>query len=178
MKIKYEIDPIFRIEFFKIECIDFKNKKKKLEESLSRYPEMPFPNFKSNRNKCSVNSEFREIFKDEFSLIKAKYNSRILLQRAWSVVYNKGDYHIPHNHGSTGYCGILYLDMKPNSPNTTYIQPWNDENDKSVLYSPEVKPGDMVIVPQSLWHYSEPNKISFKKRILSFDFILDPLLSL
>ena len=47
MDIKYEIDhlPIFKIEFFKIKCIDFKNKKKKLEKVLERYPEMPQANF-------------------------------------------------------------------------------------------------------------------------------------
>ena len=44
---------------------------------------MPQANFKSNR--CSINTEFREIFKDEFSLMRAKYNSKILLQRVWSV---------------------------------------------------------------------------------------------
>jgi hypothetical protein len=113
MDIKYEIEPVFKIEFFKIECIDFKNKKKKLEKVLERYPEMPQTNFASNRNKCSINTEFREIFKDEFSLIRAKFNSKILLQRVWSVVYNP---------------------------------------------------------------YSEPNKIKFKKRILSFDFVLEPVL--
>ena len=50
MDIKYEIEPVFKIEFFKIKCIDFKNKKKKLEKALARYPEMPQANFKSNRD--------------------------------------------------------------------------------------------------------------------------------
>ena len=59
MKIEYEIEPVFKIEFFKIKCIDFKNKKKKLEEVLARYPEMPQANFSSNRNKCSINTEFK-----------------------------------------------------------------------------------------------------------------------
>ena len=45
MDIKYEIEPVFKIEFFKIECINFKNKKKKLEKALARYPEMPQINF-------------------------------------------------------------------------------------------------------------------------------------
>ena len=176
MDIKYEIEPIFKIEFFKIKCIDFKNKKKKLEKALERYPEMPQANFASNRNKCSINTEFREIFKDEFSLIRAKFNSKILLQRVWSVVYHKGDYHVPHNHSSTGYSGILYLDMKLESPRTTYIQPWNNQEDKSVLYTPPVNEGDIMIVPQFLMHYTTPNPIKFKKRILSFDFVLEPVL--
>ena len=66
--------------------------------------------------------------------------------------------------------------MKPDSPRTTYIQPWNSEQDRSVLYTPQVKPGDIVIVPQFLMHYSAPNPIKFKKRILSFDFITEPVL--
>ena len=86
MDIKYEIEPVFKIEFFKIKCINFKNKKKKLEKVLERYPEMPQANFSSNRNKCSINTEFREIFKDEFSLIRAKFNSKILLNSCTSIV--------------------------------------------------------------------------------------------
>ena len=176
MDIKYEIEPIFKIEFFKNKCIDINNKKKKLEKVLERYPEMPFDNFYSNRNKANITTELKEIFKDEFSLIRAKFNSKILLQRVWSVSYGKGHYHVPHNHSSIGYSGILYLDMKPDSPKTTYIQPWNNQEDRSVLYTPQVKPGDIVIVPQFLMHYTEPNKINFKKRILSFDFLLEQVL--
>ena len=83
---------------------------------------------------------------------------------------------MPHNHSSTGYCGILYLDMKPDSPKTTYIQPWNNQEDQSTLYTPQVKSGDIMIVPQFLMHYTTPNPINFKKRILSFDFLLEPVL--
>ena len=34
----------------------------------------------------------------------------------------------------------MYLQMKKDSPKTTYIQPWNDEKDKTVLYA--LKEGD------------------------------------
>ena len=172
MDIKYEIEPVFKIEFFKIKCCDFKNKKQKIEKVLEKYPEIPFSNFNSNRNKADVTRELRQIFKDEFNLIETKFNNKILLQRAWSVTYDKGHYHVPHNHSSQGYAAILYLQMKKDSPKTTYIQPWNNEKDQSVLYSPEVEEGDIMIVPQFLTHYTEPNKTYFKKKILSFDFIL------
>ena len=172
MDIKFEIEPIFKIEFFKIKCIKFKQKKKAIEKVLKHYPEMPFDNFYSNRNKAGFTDNFKKIFGDEFMLINTKYNSKIKLDRAWSVTYNKGDYHVPHNHGSIGYCGILYLDMHKDSPVTTYIQPWNDENDRTKLYKPPVEEGDIVIVPQFLYHYTEPNEIKFKKRIISFDFNL------
>ena len=41
MDIKFEIEPIFKIEFFKIKCIEFKQKKKAIEKVLKHYPEMP-----------------------------------------------------------------------------------------------------------------------------------------
>jgi hypothetical protein len=121
--IEYFIDPIFKIEFFKIKCIYF------------------------------------------------KYNKKINLYNLWSVSYKKGNYHVPHNHGSKGYCGILYLDMNKNSPKTTYIQPFQTEEDTTKLYKPEVVEGDIMIIPQFIYHYTEPNTINFKKRIISFDFL-------
>ncbi len=172
MDIKFEIEPVFKIEFFKIKCINFKNKKDHIEKILDQYPETPFPNFSSNRNKSNITWELQEIFKDEFNLIRTKFNSKIIVDRAWSVTYDKGHYHVPHNHSSKGYAGIIYLQMKKDSPRTTYIQPWNNEEDESVLYSPNVNQGDIMIVPQFVTHYTEPNKIYFKKRIISFDFNL------
>jgi hypothetical protein len=58
MDIKFEIEPIFKIEFFKIKCIKFKQKKKAIEKVLKHYPEMPFDNFYSNRNKAGIASRF------------------------------------------------------------------------------------------------------------------------
>ena len=62
MDIKYEIEPVFKIEFFKIQCINFKNKKKKIEKILTKFPELPQANFGSNRGKCNINKEVKEIF--------------------------------------------------------------------------------------------------------------------
>ena len=169
-EISYEIEPIFKIEFFKIESNNFKNKKEHIEKILKQFPETQRDNFYSNRNEADFTKQLRQIFQDEFKLIETKFNNKILLQRAWSVTYDKGHYHVPHNHGSQGYTGIIYLQIKKDSPKTTYIQPWNDEKDCSVLYKPDVKQGDIMIVPQFLMHYTEPNKTYFKKRIISFDF--------
>ena len=167
-----DIEPVFLILFIKIKTIDFKNKKESMEKILKQYPEMPFANFMSNKAKADFVWEFLEIFKDEFSEIRKAFDGKINVQSAWSVSYKKGDYHVPHNHGSTGYCGILYLDMHKDSPVTSYLQPWNNDRDNSIIYEPEVKEGDLVIVPQHLIHFTRPNEIKFKKRIISFDFKL------
>jgi len=170
MDIEHTVESVFKINFFKVKCINFKQKKKAIEKVLKKYPEMPFSNFYSNKNKANITRDLQNIFKDEFMIINLQYNRKVKLNTAWSVTYKKGDYHIPHNHGSRGYTGILYLNMHKDSPCTTYIQPWNNENDRTVLYKPPVEEGDIVIVPQFLLHYTEPNLISFKKRIISFDF--------
>ena len=118
MDIKYEIEPVFKIEFFKIKCIDFKNKKKKLEKVLiiQKCLKIIFIVI----NNCSITTEFKDIFKDEFSLIRAKYNSKILLQRVWSVSYQVRTLSCTTQSQLNNYCGILYLDMKPDSPKTTH----------------------------------------------------------
>ena len=169
--IEYFIEPIFKIEFFKIKCIDFAKKKQLIETVLKQYPEVPLENFYTNRNKANFLDDFQKIFKDEISLVNKKYNRKIHLYNLWSVSYKKGNYHVPHNHGSKGYCGILYLNMKEKSPLTTYIQPWQTEMDTTKLYKPKVVEGDIMIVPQFIYHYTEPNTINFNKRIISFDFI-------
>ena len=169
-EISYEIEPIFKIEFFKIKCNNFKNKKEHIEKILKQFPKTLRINFFSNRDKADFTWQLRQIFQDEFKVIEKKFNNKILLQRAWSVTYDKGHYHVPHNHSSQGYTGILYLQINKDSPKTTYIQPWNNTNDQTVLYAPDVEQGDIMIVPQFLMHYTEPNKTYFKKRIISFDF--------
>ena len=57
-----------------------------------------------------------------------------------------------------------------------YGASYDNLRDKSVLYTPPVNEGDIMIVPQFLMHYTTPNPIKFKKRILSFDFVLEPVL--
>ena len=172
MDIEYYVEPVFKIEFLKLKVNEFKNKKKRIEKVLKNFPEVGNDYFYSNRDKGDFTNELAEILGDEFNFMSKSYNSKIDLQNAWSVTYGKGHYHVPHNHGAEGYAGILYLDINPEHAPTTYIQPWNDDRGKSVLFKPEVEEGDIVIAPKFITHYSEPNKITDLKRIVGFDFNL------
>ena len=69
MDIKYEIEPIFKINFFKLSCLNFKNKRQEIEKFLEHYPEMPFPNFLSNRNKANFVPKLLDVFSDEFNFL-------------------------------------------------------------------------------------------------------------
>ena len=80
MEIKFFIEPTFKIEFFKIQCIDFENKREQIEKLFEQYPEIRLENFYSNRNKSNMSWELQEVFKDEFNLIRPKFNSKINLK--------------------------------------------------------------------------------------------------
>ena len=167
-----DINIPFKIEFLTIKTNNFKDKKKAILQELKKYPEKRFHNFFSNRDKTGLADVVANVFQEEFLQISEHYKSNIDLYSAWSATYGKGDYHVPHNHGSTGYCGILYLNMQKKSPTTCYMQPWNCDRDRSIIYEPKAEAGDMVIVPQFIVHFTRPNPLPFKKRIISFDFRL------
>ena len=167
-----QINTPFKLEFISLKTENFKNKKKNFIKHLKSYPEKKYPNFTSNRGNKGLADIAAKIFEKEFLMLSNHFKSSINLYDAWTASYKKGDYHIPHNHGSTGYCGILYLDMHKKSPVTCYMQPWNSEKDRTVIYQPSAVEGDIVVVPQFIKHYTHPNTNNFKKRILSFDFKL------
>ena len=62
--------------------------------------------------------------------------------------------------------------MQKKSPTTCYMQPWNSDRDTSIIYEPKAEAGDIVVVPQFIVHFTRPNLLPFKKRIISFDFRL------
>ena len=62
MDIKYFIEPIFKIEFFKIKSVNFKNKKYDIEKILKQYPEKRFHNFYSNRDKSNNTTHSKRIW--------------------------------------------------------------------------------------------------------------------
>ena len=55
--------------------------------------------------------------------------------------------------------------MHKKSPVTSYLQPWNDDRDMSIIYEPKAEEGDIIIMPQHIVHFTRPNPVLFKKRI-------------
>ena len=110
------------------------------------------------------------ILEEELTMLSEKLGKDIRIDDAWSVSYKKGEYHSVHNHGSVGLSGILYLDQPKDAPMTNYMQPWNDYfTDRTVYYPIPVQEGTIVVVPQFIQHFSEPNKSKKIKRIISWD---------
>ena len=92
------------------------------------------------------------------------------LSDMWTVRYHTNDFHVPHNHGQTGYSGILYLVKEAAHPSTQFLLPWNDvKNGVTQIYSPDVLEGDVIIFPSFLTHWTEPNKSDTSRVAVSFD---------
>lgn len=165
---------MFQINYWKGTVLNFKEKKLKLKTLLKNYPEKKhgIQTFSTNRqvDRSGFAEAFTNLFKDELGLLSQNIKKDLYIEDIWSVSYKSGEFHTPHNHGTTGLTGILYLDMPKDSPSTSYIKPWNDEySDRTVYYNMPVKEGDLIITPRFLNHFTLPNKSKKIKRIISFD---------
>ena len=165
---------LFNIPFWKIQTINFEEKKKELNKILKSYPEEKkgMQEFATNRqsDRSGLVEKFFSIMKQELEDFSREIEADFAIIEIWSVSYAQGDSQSAHNHSSMGLSGILYLDLPKDSPETTYIQPWTDHEIDSVPYIvvPIVE-GDIVIVPSFVQHFSKPNKPKSKKRIVSWD---------
>jgi len=167
-------ETLFNIPYYTIPTLNFKTKKKQLTNLLKSYPEKKhgIQTFSTNRqvDRSGLAQGFTQIIGEELELLSKKLERDLAISDIWSVSYNKGDYHSPHNHGSLGFSGILYLDLPKGAPVTSYVQPWQDiTNDRTIYYPLPVQEGSIVVVPQFILHFSPPNMAKGKKRIISWD---------
>ena len=168
---------LFNIPMWSIPSINFKKKKPQLEKLCKSFPErkLGMQTFSTNRqrDRSGFADAFNNIMSEELEMLSQKLKKDIQLQDIWSVSYKKGDYHTPHDHGSIGLAGILYLNMPKDAPVTQYIQPWNDwQTDRTIYYPMPVKEGDIVVLPKFIRHFTEPSKSKKIKRIISWDMSL------
>ena len=165
---------LFSIPMWSLPCLNFSKKKKELERLCKAFPEkkLGLQAFATNRqsDRSGMAEAFANICGEELGMLSKKLQKDIQLEDIWSISYKKGDYHTPHDHGSTGLTGILYLNMPKDGAVTQYIQPWNDwYSDRTIYYPLPVKEGDIVVVPKFIRHFTEPSKSKKIKRIISWD---------
>lgn len=83
-----------------------------------------------------------------------------------------GNYHHPHNHGSTGYSAICFVkyDIEDHTP-TYFISPFNNfvTGDDLNYFPNEIEEGSIIVFPSSILHYTIPNKSNKERLVLSFN---------
>tara|TARA_B100000424_G_C22651670_1_gene359310 strand:- start:51 stop:575 length:525 start_codon:yes stop_codon:yes gene_type:complete len=165
---------LFSIPMWTLPVLNFSKKKKQLEQLVKAFPEKKhgLQTFYTNRQieRPGFDQAFYNILEDEFKMLSQKMKLSMQIEDIWSVTYKRGDYHTPHDHGSTGLAGILYLNMPKDASPTQYIQPWNHFVSDRTIYKP-VGPveGTIVITPKFVKHFTEPHKSKKIKRIISWD---------
>ena len=106
-------ESLFNIPYWKIQVINFEEKKKELTKLLESYPEEKrgFQYFFTNRTSdvSGLAEKFISIMKEEISALSKEIKKDLAIMSIWSLSYEKNDFHQPHNHGSTGITAILYL---------------------------------------------------------------------
>ena len=168
-------DTLFSLSYFKYEVEDWGVKKKEffnlLEESPQERDEMNFYS-SSRRSKNKICLErFSNLIFDQLKKFANELHHSIKIDDVWSVTYHSNDHQTAHNHGSSGYSGVLYLDFDSHIHESThFICPWNiPENDSTYIFTPDITEGDIFIFPSFIRHFCPPNKNSKERTIISFD---------
>jgi len=132
--------------------------------------------FKTDRHsiKNSYASDFETIFYDELNQFLRDADLTYLeIKDIWTLKYTKvSENHCPHNHSSTGYTGLLYLEYDPlvHEP-TRFIGPWNNPvTDTTIISSiPDPNPGVIYIWPSFILHYVDGMKTDKLRMVTSWD---------
>jgi hypothetical protein len=166
---------MFQIMVYQYPVSNWDDKKQQIKKFINDENFVRSETFFSDR-KISNNSylkQFSEIFSEELLSFKTElgFNDVMTLTNVWSVKYQKGDFHSVHNHSSTGYSGVLYLEYDEDAHTGTYFvnpqtNPITDLTDYSI---PAVHEGSITIVPSNILHFTFPNKSSQIRQIIGFD---------
>lgn len=172
-----KLESLVSIPYYTMQTLNWSEKKKNLIKLLKNYPEKKTglqPFYTNNQSdKTGLTEAFSKIMTEELNMLVEKMQKPLQIINTWSVTYKQGDYHQPHNHGSIGFAGILYLQFTKNSPETIYILPFNDyETDKTIYRRIPVQEGQIVIMPRFINHFTSPLENNKIKKIISWDMLI------
>ena len=96
---------------------------------------------------------------------------------AWSMIAEKDAFHIAHNHIESWVSGVIYLDIPNNLNNndgsisftTTPDKLPNKERPFEKIFKPN--PGDIIMFPSHLYHYTFPHNDSNERICLPFNAV-------
>ena len=171
-------EAMFTIPLWRLKTNNFDYKKNQLKTLFNKHQEkqneIAVGDFTTNRYETNnIIKSFTEILAEELQAITQEVKTDLSIKEVWSVSYKRNGFHPIHNHGSTGLSGILYLDFPQGVPPTSFVQPWNNIfTDNSVYCTPQVREGDIVVVPSNIFHFSQPNRTDKLKRTISWDMAI------
>lgn len=172
------INVLFHVPIYRYEVNEWDRKKKDLLSKLDpkTFSYYNLNSFQSDRRvqKNSYNIDIQNIFDEELSQFKHECKLEYLhVKDSWTLKYNKqGESHCPHNHGSTGFSAILYLEFDPEVHEPVkFVGPWNnpvrDTTQLATISNP--REGEIYIWPSVLIHYVDAMKTNKTRMVTSWD---------
>lgn len=114
---------------------------------------------------CNCLSEYLKIFSARTN------NTDWIVGDMWYQQSKRNQRHEVHNHGSTGFSAIWYLefDSSFHKP-TTFTAPFPDALTGNLLQgSPNVMEGSLFIFPSFILHEQEESKTDVRRTVVSFN---------
>jgi len=170
--------PLFEYPSFQYHIKDWEFKKKGLLKRIKeeKFVRTDLQTFETDRqtNKKSYLHYFQNLIRDELFEFCQEAQVTCSMTDVWTVRYQKGDHQTVHNHRGWGFTGVLYVDFdsKVHTP-TYFVAPWQDpRTDTTTLAAPpNVKEGDIIIVPSYTLHFVKPNNARKQRMVMSFDLL-------
>ena len=170
------IGNLFSVRYVSVQTDDWDSKKAKLKALLreSDFERRDLAQFETDRhlNGNRYVKDFCQIFNTELNRFGMEMGlTELEVISTWAVRYGRDDYHSVHNHRSTGYSGILYVDFdeEEHTP-SVHISPWNNPVSDMTDYSvPRAIEGTMIFVPSNVLHFTRPNQSDKIRSIVAFD---------
>ena len=168
------IEPMFAVPIFHLYAEDWDSKKKLLQD-LSSHQE-----FKKEEGEY-VPSDFRSkkvqwekielLIRKELEKFKKQVNLPLEVDAYWFEKGGKGDQHLIHNHGATGFSAVMYIDYDPEEHTPTqFVSPFNNVIGWVDVYSPrDIRSGSVVFFPSFVHHYTLPCESEKERLVLSWN---------
>jgi len=169
------IEPMFAVPIFHLYAEDW-DRKKKLLQDLSSHQE-----FKKEEGEY-VPSDFRTkkvewtkielVIRDELEKFKKEVRlPNMNVDAYWFEKGGKGDQHLIHNHGATGFSAVMYIDYDPEEHTPTqFVSPFNNIIGWVDVYSPrDIRSGSVIFFPSYVHHYTLPAESEKERLVLSWN---------
>ena len=156
----------FCVPIYVYQVKDWEIKKKKLIELFNSFQHKMIGNVITSPLDIKTN-----ILLDEIQLFEKEIKINFYSTEVWFQKYENNMSHEVHNHGSTGFSSVCFIEYDTNYHKpTTFISPFLNFRSGAVeRYEPNVKEGDIIFFPSSLLHYAPLNLSNKVRIVLSFN---------
>ncbi len=168
------IEHMFAVPIFHLYAKDWDNKKESLRD-LSRHQEFkkdPGEYVLSDFRTPSVKWELIEpLIRDELQKFKDQVRINLEVDSWWFEKGGRGDQHLLHNHGATGFSAVMYINYDPEEHTAVqFVCPFNNVLGWVDIYSPRgVQSGSVLFFPSYVHHYTLPCESDKERLVLAWN---------